>query len=73
MRGWIGQGCLGGCVLREAITELLEIEDATGLIHSLSRTLDRRQEREHARNEDAGGYGEVSLSENGVQDDTVKA
>ena len=63
MRRRIGQRRLQGCVLREAVAELLEIEDAAGLVHSLSRALDRRKQGQNAGDEDAGGHGKVGPAE----------
>ena len=47
-------------ILGQAVAQLLQVEDASGLIHAFTRAVDRRQQGQGARDEDAGGDGEVS-------------
>ena len=72
MRRRIRQRCLQRCVLRQAVAKLLKIEDAAGLVHSLSRALNRRKQGQDARHEDAGGDGKVSPAERKARRDLLE-
>jgi hypothetical protein len=72
MRRGVGQRCLQGCVLSEAVTKLLKIEDASRLIHSLSGALDRRKQGQDARDKYAGCHGKIRPAEWNARGDVLE-
>ena len=59
VRRWIRQERMQRSILGQAVAQLLEVKHASGLVHALTRPLDRGQQRQRAGDEDAGGDGEV--------------